>query len=194
MKKILLSMILMFSFLFPFANANEIEKTDMNNATIIQWKLLSKQQAKATFWQPLDCQSENLQKYVKKSIENPELYLQEIENLKKTDPGQVKDIKGCTLERQMDSMVQWIVYIVIIGFVIWTVIIIGKSILWGWKSWGWWDSMGMGMDMGGWWGWWNDLTSQLKTPIIWIVILVLLILGILNVALKLVTWIFDSLV
>jgi len=49
MKKILLSMILMFSFLFPFANANEIEKTDMNNATIIQWKLLSKQQAKATF-------------------------------------------------------------------------------------------------------------------------------------------------
>jgi len=51
MKKILLSMILMFSFLFTFANANanEIEKTDMNNATIIQWKLLSKQQAKATF-------------------------------------------------------------------------------------------------------------------------------------------------
>lgn len=192
MKKILLSMILMFSFLFTFANANENENNEMNKATIIQWQLLSKQQAKDSFWDPLDCQSKTIQAYVKKSIERPEEYIQEIENLKKTDPGKVKDIKGCTLERQMDSMIQWIVYIVIIGFVIWTIIIIGKSILWGWKSWGWGDPMGM--DTGS-WGWgWEDLVSQLKTPLIWIVILVLLTLWILNIILRLIAWIFDSLV
>lgn len=192
MKKILLSMILLFSILTPFStSASEIE-VNTNKATIVQWQLLSKQQAKDTFWQSLDCQAESIQNWVKKSISNPELYQQEIESLKKTDPWMVKDIKGCTLERQMDSIVQWIVYIVIIGFVIWTVIIIWKSIL-GWGKWGGWDSMGM--DMGWGWGWgWDDLISQLKTPIIWIIILVLLTLWVLNVVLKLIAWVFDSLV
>jgi len=201
MKKLFLTMILLFSFLLPLANsvnANDNANPELKS-TVLQWQLLSKQQAKANYWKPLNCQADNIQSYIELSTFDPEKYNANIEALKNwstatRDPGLVKDIKGCVLERQMNSIVQWLVYIAIIWFIIWAVIIVGTSVLWGSgkSNWGW-DPMGWGMPWEQ-WGWGNNnLINQLKTPVIGIVILVLLTLWILNVILRLISWVFDSL-
>lgn len=177
---------------FNFANASSIENIEWKNlqTAILQWQLISDSQSASTFWKSLDCSNEDLLNIVNLSVSNPKNYQETLKWLETSDPGKIKDIKWCVLERQMDSIIKWIVYVAIIAFALYSIIIVWSEVL-GWGKWNWgWQDWG---DQSQGWGW-NKVLEKVKIPLWAMAILILISLWALNVLVKLVAWAFDSLV
>ena len=193
MKKFLITFLL-FMFLAPLGiNISNANMTD-NKAAILNYSLLNDSQAKDTFWKPLDCEDSKIKPFIEQYTTDKKSFDKSMEGFKESDPGFVKDVKGCVLERTINGIIKWIVYLMLIWFIFWAVIIVGTEML-GWDKWGS-DPMGW---MGGWfweqgWGSQNKILEKLKTPLWGIAILVLLTLWVLNIFIKIIQFIFDSVV
>ena len=190
LKKIFAIWLLTIVSFWTVANATNV-KSEINEnwkSAVLSWSLFSERQAKTNFGQALKC--EDYKDQIAKSVYDPDWFQEDIKWLQSTDPGQIKDIKWCVLENQSNQILRWIIYVAIICFALYTIIIVWKEVISGWKGWNSW-----GWDQGWDWNWggWNKVLEKVSVPLWAMWILILIVLGALDLVVKFIAWIFHSL-
>ena len=195
-KKIISFLVSLFLLVWVVGSANASNETNTIKkenikTTVLEWSIFSKSNAlKPENWKGkrIDCSKEQIQNLIEMKQVDENKYEAEIDKIKETDPGYVRDIKGCMMESKMNSLLSWLVYIVIMALIIYTLYIVTITLLGGGKwSGGWQDPFDPGD-----WGWKDELMWKIKNPLVWAVILFALVLWILNPILKAVVWLIDA--
>ena len=195
-KKLLISLLLLFMLGGNAFASDEVNVKDNAKASILEWSMFSKSQA----WTPehwkgkkLDCSREQIQSLISLNSLNEDDYSLQIDNLKKTDPGFVQDVKGCLTDGKVDSVLKWFIYLTIIAIIAHILYVLGIWFL-GWGKWGGWDSMGMDPMWGWGWGSWEDIVGKIKAPLVALWIMFLIALWAINLFLSLISWIKDAVI
>jgi len=161
-----------------------------SSADVLNWNIFTKSNAileENGKGKRLDCDAETIQTYIVQSQVDLEGYEGEVENLKDTDPGYLRDIKGCIMQDKVDGFATWSIYIVIMGLIIYMIFSLWAHFLGGWNSSNN-DSMGMDPSSGG----NNEILDKIKTPLLITGALFLIVLGAVNKFLELVAWLLDA--
>lgn len=195
MKKILLSTLLLLSLTLGSSFAvSASNSTTSSQGAVLEWSMFSRSQAGLESngaGRALNCRLESTQAMIRLEATDKEAYEVRVAQLQSTDPGYLRDVRGCILQEKADAIIKWLVYlaiIIIIMYILWT---LAMTYLGGSGN-----SQQGGMWMDPMWGggWQDDTMKKLKPALIALTILFLIVLGTVNAFLQFISWLKDILI
>lgn len=189
LSSILISIFLIGSIWITNSSNNSNSFESSIKTSVLNWSTFTKSKREEQLGKPLKCEDNDIITITSKSKDELEVWYEE----NKDQKWYISDVKWCLLEEVVDSYATWFIFLWII-ILIWHWIFLGIKVaiwsewdsgwMWGWM-WGMWGMWGWMWAQGGWIMW------QLKKPLIWIAILVVILVGWLNVILSWLKWLVD---